>query len=113
MEKKIYNVKLEIEAGSKEAVEKMLDMILCDSRTLSFEVTPEDEERKVRIAYNKPEDSYDLMLSTDGGEEWGLSLGCKCQRGEHDKPDDEPMLVSVGIIEELKRAILNGFDVVY
>lgn len=70
-------------------------------------------KKQVRIAYDKKEDAYNLMLSTDGGEEWGFSLGCKCRRSENCNPDDEPMFVSIELIEELKKAIRNGFDVVY
>lgn len=68
---------------------------------------------KARIAYDKKEDAYKLMLSQDGGETWDLCMYCVCQRSEHDAPDDEPMFISVGLINELKNLIFLGYDIVY
>lgn len=70
-------------------------------------------KKQARIQYNKERDEYALMLSTDGGKTWGFSLGCRCQRREGESPDAEPMFVSIELIEEMKRSILNGFEIVY
>lgn len=72
-----------------------------------------ENKNKVRIAYDKKNDGFNLMLSTDGGEEWEFQLGCKCRRSDSCQLDDEPMFVSIELIEELKRAVLCGFEFVY
>ena len=68
---------------------------------------------KARIGYDKPHDMYKLMISTDDGETWDFSCGCECQRSEHDKPDDEPMYSHISLIEELKKAIACGYEIVF
>ena len=113
MEKRFYTVTMEVEASSEESVELMLRKTLNDSRVMSFEIVSEDEEKKARIAYDKKQDMYKLMLSTDGGDTWDFSTGSQCRRCAEDKPDDEPMFVHVGLIEEMKKAIYCGFRVVY
>ena len=72
-----------------------------------------DNDFKVRIAYNKGEDEYDLMLSIDGGETWGFSRGTKCMHYQGQDPEEEPMHISCTIIEELKKSILLGYEFVY
>ena len=113
MQKKFYTVTLEIEATSEDTIHNMLSRVIADNRTISFEIIPEDEEKKARIAYDKPQDMYKLMLSTDGGDTWDFSTGSKCRQCKEDKPDDEPMFVHIGLIEEMKKAILCGFRIVY
>lgn len=66
-----------------------------------------------RIGYDKKADMYKLLLSTDDGETWDFSVGCECQRSEHDKSDDEPMFIHISLIEEMKKAIACGFEIVY
>ena len=70
-------------------------------------------QKLIRIKYDKEQDEYQLLLSTDGGETWGFDLGCKCQKGLRDGPDDEPMLISCSMLEEIKKSILCGFEMVY
>ncbi|MBP5720434.1 MAG: hypothetical protein J6W82_05160 [Bacteroidales bacterium] len=111
--KKFYTVTLEIEAASQEAVESMLSRTLNDQRLMSFEIVAEDEEKKARIAYDKPQDMYKLMLSTDGGDSWDFSTGSQCRRCAEDEKDAEPMFVHIGLIEEMKKAIRCGFRIVY
>ena len=72
-----------------------------------------ENQKIARIAYNKEKDEYQLLLSTDRGKEWGFSYGSKCQQRKDDDPDAEPLYVYCGIIEEMKKAILNGFEIVY
>ena len=67
----------------------------------------------VRIDYDHKKDEFQLLISTDGGEEWGFSFGTKCQQRKGNGQDAEPMYIHCQIIDELKRAILNGFEVVY
>jgi hypothetical protein len=71
------------------------------------------KDLKARIGYNKNEDAYELLISTDGGKTWGMSVSSKCQRCEKDKPDAEPMFISCTLIEEMKRAISYGYEIVY
>lgn len=66
-----------------------------------------------RIAYNKKEDMYCLMLSTDDGESWDFSFGTKCQRRAGEAPDAEPMYISCELIENMKHAIRCGFEMVF
>ena len=66
-----------------------------------------------RIKYDRQNDMYCLMLSTDDGETWDLSFGSKCQRRMGESIDDEPMYVSIDLIEEMKKALRCGFDMVY
>ena len=73
----------------------------------------EENKPQARIGYNKQRDAFELLISTDGGETWGLELSCKCMRSEHDKKDDEPMFVSIELIEAMKRAISYGYEIVY
>ena len=112
-EKKFFTVTLEVEAPSEQTVNSMFRRILEDQRIMSFEVIQEDEEHKARIMYDKKLDMYKLMLSTDGGETWDFSTGCVCQRCDKDKPDAEPMFINIGLIEEMKKAIICGFNIVY
>ena len=73
----------------------------------------EENRNQCRIKYDKATDSYCLMLSTDYGETWDLSLASKCQFSKHDNEEDEPMYVHAHLIEELKKAVLCGFEMVY
>lgn len=66
-----------------------------------------------RIGYDKTNDEYQLRISTDGGETWNYSMGAKCTRSVKDEPDAEPMFVSCTLIEELKKCIALGYEVVY
>ena len=66
-----------------------------------------------RIKYDKANDMYCLMLSTNGGDDWDFSFGTKCQLSQKDKPDAEPMYISCELIEEMKKAIMCGFEMVY
>lgn len=66
-----------------------------------------------RIKYDKKTDSFCLMLSNDGGEEWNLCIACPCHRAEGESKDIEPMYVSIDLIEELKKAVACGFEFVY
>lgn len=104
---------MEIEATNDEQVAAMLGRVLDDQRTISFEIVAEDEEKKARIAYDKGQDMYKLMLSTDGGDTWDFSTGSQCRRCTEDKPDDEPMFIHISLIEEMKKAIRCGFNIVY
>ena len=67
----------------------------------------------VRISYNKEHDEFQLLISTDGGKEWGYSCGCKCVRSERDNPDEEPMYIYCGLIDELKKCLFLGYKMVY
>jgi len=66
-----------------------------------------------RIGYNKSEDAYELLLSTDGGKTWSMTTRAKCRRCDKDNPDDEPMFIHISLIEELKKAISLGYRVTY
>ena len=68
---------------------------------------------KCRIGYNKEQDAYELLLSSDGGESWNMSMSAKCRRCDKNDPDDEPEFIHIGLIEELKKAISLGYEVVY
>lgn len=70
-------------------------------------------ENLCRIGYNKQNDAYELLISTDGGKSWGMTTSAKCRRCDKDSPDDEPMFIHVSLIEELKKAISLGYEVVY
>lgn len=76
-------------------------------------MSKKENPMKVRIGYNKKEDMYQLLLSTDGGETWDFSFGSVCQRSANDDEDAEPMFISCQLVEELKKAIRCGFEVVY
>lgn len=67
----------------------------------------------VRVAYVEETDSYCLLLSTDGGEDWGLCLSCPLHRSDTQDLQGEPMYVHFQLIEELNRFVLNGFKFVY
>ena len=71
------------------------------------------KKMQVRIVYNKARDSYDLMLRSDETEEWGLEIGCKCQRSAHDPNAEEAEFVSIGLIEQLRRDISLGAELIY
>ena len=113
MQRKMFTVTFEVEAFNEENVLKMFEGPRRDNRTLFFEIVPEDEEKKARIAYDKGQDMYKLMLSMDGGDTWDFSSGSQCRRCAEDNPGDEPMFVHIGLIEEMKKAIRCGFRVVY
>lgn len=68
---------------------------------------------QARIVYSKDEDEYQLFISTNGGETWGFSRGCKCVRSEHDKPTDEPMFIRVSFVEAIRQALNCGYEIVY
>ena len=105
----------EIEADSKQDAERLFYKvenskkaeIMCESFDDSA------EELKARIGYNKKEDAYELLISTDGGDTWGMSVSSKCRRCEGQSEEEEPMFVSIGLLEELKRAVALGYRIVY
>lgn len=72
-----------------------------------------NKDLKARIGYNKKEDAYELLISTDGGESWGMSVSSKCRRREGQSPDDEPEFIHIGLIEKMKEAIAYGYEIVY
>ena len=116
MEKKVFRVEFEVEADSREDVIELFEDVVDSRKAMilneSFEDTAED--LKARIAYNKKEDSFELRISTDGGDSWGISVSCPCCCCVGQDPDeDEPMFVHVGIIQELKNAISYGYRIVY
>lgn len=67
----------------------------------------------VRIGYNKTNDEYQLLISTNGGDTWYFNYGCVCKNCKDDKSDDELMFIYIGLIEELKKCIACGYTVVY
>lgn len=73
----------------------------------------ENEKLLCRIGYKSYCDAYALSLSSDGGKTWNVETLSFCQCGKHDTEDDEPMYVHVQLIEALKRAIANGYTMVY
>ena len=72
-----------------------------------------NKDLKARIGYNKKEDAYELLISTDGGNTWGMSVSSKCRRCDTDKPDAEPMYISLALVEKMKEAIRFGYEIVY
>ena len=72
-----------------------------------------ENKNLVRIGYNKNNDEYQLLISNDGGNIWDFSYECACKNCKDDKSDDEPMFVYIGLIEEFKKCIAYGYEVVY
>lgn len=70
-------------------------------------------ELQARIRYNKEKDAYELQLSSDGGKEWSVSISSKCQLSARNDANDEPEFVHISFIEEMKKAIANGFEIVW
>lgn len=64
-----------------------------------------------RITYDSEFDAYNLMVSHDGGEEYSLATSVKCQFREGDI-DEEPMYIHCYFVEEVIRAVKNGFKLV-
>ena len=108
MKKNLYTVTMEIEAQSEEAVSGMLDKIIMDERTLSFEILPEETEKQVRIRYDEENDSFNLEISTNGGKTWGLSQSAKC-RCCGEEPNGDPSFVHFSIITKMKEAVNIGY----
>ena len=67
----------------------------------------------VRINYDKEHDEFQVLISTDGGEEWGLCAGTRCQRSEKNSSEDEPMYIHCGLIDELKKCLFLGYEMVF
>ena len=108
MAKRMFKVTLEIEAATEENVLAMLDRTINDGRTLSFEITPEDEDRQVRVRYDNKTDSYVCEISTDGGNSWEFSSSYKC-RAIKEAPEAEPEFIHFGVISQLHRAVDLGY----
>lgn len=115
MEKKFYRVTFEVEAYSKRDVDRLFEDVVNTDRAeiLNESVDNTAEELKVRIGYVKSKDSFDLFISSDGGDSWGMSVSSTCRRCEGQDPDAEPEFVHIGLIEELKRALALGYRAVY
>ena len=109
MERKFFTAKIVIAASSEESVKAMLERATCNESVLSSSIIAEDEERYARIAYDRAQDMFKLMLSTDGGDTWDFSTGSKCRRCKEDRPGDEPMFVHIDLIQAMKDAVLCGF----
>ena len=69
-------------------------------------------KKLVRIVYVRPNDEFQLLISNDGGDTWDFCLSTACQKGLHDEPETEPMLISCKILMELKKAIALGYTMV-
>lgn len=67
---------------------------------------------QMKIEYVKEKDMYQLLVRYSPTEEWGFCCGSVCQRCEHDKPDAEPMFVSAMFIEEIRKGINLGYEMV-
>lgn len=65
-----------------------------------------------RIKYDRRTDTYILYTSTDGGKTWDYNIGCKCQNSIKDNPEDEPCFIHISLIQELKNAIRNGYEII-
>ena len=115
MEKKFYRVTFEVEAYSKKDVDRLFEDVCNTDRAeiLTESVDNTAEELKARIGYVKSNDSFDLLISTDGGDTWGMSVSSKCRRCEGQDPEAEPEFVHIGLIEDLKKAIALGYRIVY
>lgn len=113
--KKVWRVEFEVEAEKKEDVERLFYKVVdSDKATIySEDYVDTSEELKARIGYNKKEDSFDLLISTDGGDTWVMCVSSKCRRCEQDKPDAEPEFVHCGIIKHMREAIRYGYRIVY
>ena len=113
--KKVWRVEFEVEAEKKEDVERLFYKVVdSDKATIySEDYVDTSEELKARIGYNKKEDSFDLLISTDGGDTWGLCVSSKCRLSINNKAGDEPEFIHCGLISELKNAIRLGYRIVY
>lgn len=76
MEKKFYRVMFEVEAHSKKDIERLFEDVCNTDRAeiLNESVDDTAEELKARNGYVKSNDSFDLLISTDGGDTWGMSV---------------------------------------
>lgn len=112
---KVWRVEFEVEAETKADVVKLFDRVedTRKAQVLSDEYIDLDDELKARIGYNKKEDAFELLISTDGGRTWGMSESSKCRKCDIDKPDAEPMFIHCGLIDAMKNAIRYGYRIVY
>ena len=65
------------------------------------------------VEAEKKEDAFELLISTDGGDTWGMDISSKCRRCDMDKPDAEPEFIHCGLIQHMKDAIRYGYRIVY
>lgn len=113
--KKVWRVEFEVEAETKADVERVFYKVEDTNKAtvLSEDYIDTNSELKARIGYNKKEDAFELLISTDGGDTWGMSVQSKCRLSDTNKPDDEPEFIHCGLIGYLKDAIRYGYRVVY
>ena len=66
---------------------------------------------KAKVNYNEERDSFDVMISTDGGETWGLDTSYFCQEIRKGAPDGEKDFIHWHVIEKIGHLIDNGYEV--
>lgn len=113
--KKVWRVEFEVEAETKADVERVFYKVgdTNNAIVLSDDYIDTSEELKARIGYNKKEDAFELLISTDGGDTWGMVAQSKCRLSDTNKPDDEPVFIHCDLIACLKDVIRCGYRVVY
>ncbi|MBO7183046.1 MAG: hypothetical protein J6V49_02825 [Bacteroidales bacterium] len=114
-DRKYFRVTFEVEATSEEAVKELFNDVveLPGTMILSEEYLDTAEENLVRIGYDKLTDSFNLLISNDGGDTFDFSEGSRCVRAAGQSKEAEPMFVSCELINALKKAIAYGYRVVY
>lgn len=71
-------------------------------------------DKLVRFKYDEKRDEYQLLLSTDGGETWDLSVGSVCCFSSEYPDVSFPMYVHCSLIIKFQEALTLGFfPVVY
>lgn len=68
---------------------------------------------QMRFAYCKERDEYQLLTRLNEKDEWGYEAGWKCVRAEGQRKDDEPMFVCCTAIEEMKKLVRYGYEMIY
>ena len=67
---------------------------------------------QMTIHYCKERDEYQLLTRQSEDEDFEYNCGWKCYRCEYDHPDAEPMFVSITLLEEMKKLLKWGYELV-
>ena len=70
------------------------------------------QKPQMTIYYCKERDEYQLLTRQSENDDFQFNIACKCYRCEHDKPDAEPMFISVAMINEIKKLLKWGYELV-
>lgn len=67
-------------------------------------------KKYVKVAYKKETDEFQVLISVDDGETWGLDTAYRCRLANVQKEGESPEYIHFSIINQLKHCVDLGYE---